>query len=172
MSDKNAFLVKGDTLMLFHRLHMLNEKFYLNICRIPAEIIKGDGLKEVVVGENITVMEHCDFESKIGWGTPPIRINNEYLVLLHGVDTELSVYRVFAALINSHGYFSAITPFYIMEPREVYEIYGDRPYVVFPCGAGIVGDKIFITYGGADSVIGIAEIDLGELLDVLNKNRL
>lgn len=45
-----------------------------------------------------------------------------------------------------------------MEPKEIYEIYGDRPYVVFPCGAGIVKDKIYLTYGGADSVIGIAEM--------------
>ncbi len=172
VSDKNAFLVKGESLMLFHRLHMLNEKFYLNICRIPEQIIKGDGLREVTVGEHITIMEHCDFESKIGWGTPPIRINDDYLVFLHGVDNRLSVYRVFAALINSHGHFSAITPFYIMEPREVYEIYGDRPYVVFPCGAGILNDKIYLSYGGADSVIGIAEMDLGELMNVLEANRL
>lgn len=171
VSDKNAFLVKGDALMLFHRLHMLNEKFYLNICKIPVEILTTRGLREVIIGDNITVLEPLEFESKIGWGTPPIRINDEYLVLLHGVDKELSVYRVFAAFIDMQGYFSAVTPYYIMGPKEIYEIYGDRPYVVFPCGAQIWQNKLYISYGGADSVIGIAQIDLNQLVELLEANR-
>jgi len=172
VSDKNAFLVKGEELMLFHRLHMLNERFYLNICRIPKDIFIGEGLREIEIGENITALEPSDFESKIGWGTPPVKVNDEYLVLLHGVDKELSVYRVFAALIDKKGCFCAVTPFYIMEPKEIYEIYGDRPYVVFPCGAQIWNGKLYISYGGADSVIGIGILEIDHLLEILNQNRI
>jgi predicted GH43/DUF377 family glycosyl hydrolase len=172
VSDKDAFLVRGKELMLFHRPHMLNEKFYLNICRVPEEIIQYDKFKEVEIGYNITVMEQCDFEFKIGWGTPPIKINDEHLVLLHGVDRDLRVYRVFAALITDEGQFCAVTPHYIMEPKEIYEIYGDRPFVVFPCGAARLGDDLYISYGGADSVIGIGKLSLPHLMDTLEANRI
>ncbi len=174
VSDKNAFLFYGEDLMLFHRLHLLNEKFYLNICKISTDILYHEAFHEIKVGRTLIALKPCEFEKKIGWCTPPIKIDghDDYLVLLHGVDRELQVYRVFAALINSKGYFTAITPYYIMEPKELFEVYGDRPYVTFPCGAQIYDGTLYISYGGADSVMGIGEIDLQTLLDVLYENRL
>ena len=174
VSDKNAFLFYGEELMLFHRLHMLNEKFYLNICKVPSDILYHTEMHEIKVGRTLITLEPAEFEKKIGWCTPPIKVNDEdeYLVLLHGVDKELTVYRVFAALIDKKANFTAITPYYIMEPKELFEIYGDRPYVTFPCGAQIYDGKLYIAYGGGDSVIGIGEADLQTLLDVLYENRI
>jgi len=171
-SDKNAFLVKTNKLMLFHRLHMLNDRFYLAVCEIPEDVLSFKELREVEIGENITVMESAPFESKIGWATPPIKVNDEYLVLIHGVDRELSAYRVFAVLMNKEGYFTAVTPFYILEPREIYEKYGDRPFVVFPCGIQKVKDKLIISYGGADTTVVLGEIELETLLNILEDNRI
>ncbi len=173
VSDKNAFMFKGKELLLFHRLHMLNGKFYLSVCRIPESVLNHETFKEVVIGENITALEPAEFELKMGWATPPIKVgDDEYLVFIHAEGKELRTYRVFSALMNSEGLFTAVTPFYIMEPRENYEIYGDRPFVVFPCGADLCGNKVYISYGAADSVIGIGEIDLEHLLDILDKNRI
>jgi len=171
-SDKNAFVVKAKGLYLFHRLHMLNNKFYLSVCEIPEELLRLQDFREVIIGENITVLEEAPFEEKIGWATPPIKVGDEYVVLVHGVDRERGVYRVFAVLMNEEGFFTAVTPFYIMEPKEIYEIYGDRPYVVFPCGADLKGEYIYISYGAADSVVALGRIKLERLLDVLNDNRL
>ncbi len=170
-SDKNAFLVKSDKLMLFHRLHMLNDKFYLAVCNVPESVLESKELQEIEIGENITVMRAAPFESKIGWAAPPVKVNDEYLVLIHGVDKELSAYRVFAVLMNKEGLFTAITPFYILEPREIYEQYGDRPFVVFPCGLQKLGDKLIISYGGADSFVVIGEIELEKLMNILYENR-
>ncbi len=170
-SDKNAFVVKAKRLYLFHRLHMLNDKFYLSVCEIPEELLHLREFREVIIGENITVLEQAGFEEKIGWATPPIRVNDEYVVLIHGVDRERSVYRIFAVLMNEEGFFTAVTPFYIMEPREIYEVYGDRPYVVFPCGADLKGEYIYISYGAADSVIALGRIRVETLLDILSDNR-
>ncbi|HIQ49374.1 MAG TPA: glycosidase [Aquifex aeolicus] len=172
VSDKNAFLVKTNKLMLFHRLHMLNEKFYLAVCNVPEEVINADNLQEIEIGENITIMEEAPFESKIGWATPPIKVNDENLVLIHGVDKELSAYRVFAVLINKEGYFTAVTPSYILEPKEIYEKYGDRPFVVFPCGIQKLEEKLIISYGGADTTIVIGEIELEDLMNILEENRI
>jgi len=171
-SDKNAFVVQAKGLYLFHRLHMLNGKFYLSVCELPTDLLHIREFREVIIGENVTVLEEADFEEKIGWATPPIRVGDEYVVLIHGVDRERGVYRVFAVLMNEEGYFTAVTPFYIMEPREIYEVYGDRPYVVFPCGADLKGEHIYISYGAADSVIALGRIKLETLLGILNDSRL
>jgi beta-1,2-mannobiose phosphorylase / 1,2-beta-oligomannan phosphorylase len=36
--------------------------------------------------------------------------------------------------------------------------------VVFPCGAAVIKEKLFVYYGGGDSVIGVATVDLDDLL--------
>ena len=172
IGDKNAFIVKAKEPLLFHRIHMLNDKFYLSVCKIPEGFFELEDFEEVIIGDNVTVLEENEFESKLGWATPPIKINHEFLTLIHGVDKEKGVYRVFAVLMNEEGIFTAVTPFYIMEPKEIYEVYGDRPYVVFPCGADVKEGYLYISYGGADSVIGIGRINLETLLDILYENRI
>jgi predicted GH43/DUF377 family glycosyl hydrolase len=171
ISDKNAFLVKEDNeLLLFHRLHLTDGKFYLTISKVSNNI-NTDQLEEIRVQDTLTAFEPADFEQKVGWATPPIKIDNENLILLHGVDRDTQSYRVFAVLTHDSKV-AAITPNYIMAPKEIYEIYGDRPHVVFPCGAAKIDDTILISYGATDSVIGIGEIDISEIMSILDKNRL
>jgi predicted GH43/DUF377 family glycosyl hydrolase len=141
------------------------------VSRVPADIETGK-LREVQVSDTFTVFEPADFEQKLGWATPPVKAGKESLILLHAVDKETRCYRVLAILINAQGRVTAVTPHYIMEPRKIYEIYGDRPHIVFPCGAQRIDDKILISYGATDSVVGIGEIDLSELMSILDKNRL
>lgn len=172
VSDKNAFLMKSKELLLFHRPHLLNERFYLSVCSVPQAVLELEEFREIEIEHTMTVFEPADFEVKLGWATPPLKINNEYLVLIHGMDKELYAYRVFAVLMDGEGKITALTPFYIMEPKEIYEVYGDRPYVVFPCGLGRLGNKLVVSYGTADLGVGIGEIELEELMDILEKNRL
>ncbi|RLF40478.1 MAG: glycosidase, partial [Thermoplasmata archaeon] len=61
-----------------------------------------------------------------------------------------------------------VTPYYIMEPKEIYEIFGDRPHTIFPCGAQKLDDKILLSYGAGDSVLAFGEVDVEELLSLLN----
>ena len=173
ISDKDAFLVKTrDGLKLFHRPHMKDEKFYLTISDVPENVLEFDEFKEVSVTNTTLVMEHAKFEDKVGWGTPPVRVDGELLLLLHGVDAETKMYRVFAMLMNENCEVTAVTPHYIMEPKEPYEVFGDRPFTVFPCGAQLVDDSLIISYGAGDSAIGIGEIDVSELMSILDSNRL
>ncbi len=183
ISDKDAFLFKiKDEVLLFHRPHMDDEKYYLTLSRIDSRAFKEASerkgkVTEVKATNIVHVMEPAEFESKIGWATPPIEAERgKYIVLLHGVDKEIQGYRVFAALMEYDEEWgmrvTAVTPYYIMEPKMSYEIFGDRPYVVFPCGAWRVKDKILITYGAADTVTGIGEIDINELMSILDKGRI
>lgn len=51
-----------------------------------------------------------------------------------------------------------------LEPREEYERNGLVPNVVFSCGAIKTQDKILISYGCADSVIGVSTFKIDEIL--------
>ena len=48
----------------------------------------------------------------------------------------------------------------ILEPEEDYEKVGDVPNVVFPEGAVVLKDRLFIYYGAADKVCCVATGDL------------
>ncbi|RLI84678.1 MAG: glycosidase [Archaeoglobales archaeon] len=172
VSDKDAFLVRNKGgLKLFHRPHISGleeEKFYLAISKVEDLPQK---FSEINVQGTVIVMEPAKFEERVGWSTPPVKVDSEYLFLLHAIDSEKKCYRVFAMLMDDET-ITAITPHYIMEPRENYEIYGDRPFVVFPCGAQLIDDKLLISYGAADSAVGIGEIDISELMSILDSNRI
>ena len=180
ISDKDAFIIKtreGD-ILVFHRPHLTDEKFYLLISKISAESIEPtDDIKEVEVKETTIVLEALPTEHKLGWSTPPIEVEpNTYLTLVHGVDKYIEGYRVFAALVKYDKDVGprviAVTPYYIMEPKTPYELFGDRPYTIFPCGLYRVDkDKALISYGAGDFVIGIAELDINEAMSILDKNR-
>ena len=55
----------------------------------------------------------------------------------------------------------------ILQPETSYELYGQVNNVVFPCGAVVIGEDLFVYYGGADSVIAVATMKLPELLNSL-----
>ncbi|MET1159916.1 MAG: glycosidase [Thermoprotei archaeon] len=178
VSDKDAFLYKvGDEIYLFHRPHLADDTFHLVISRV--KLREEDRLAEIIVDNAYTVLATPDFESKIGWAAPPIPINSSgdrVVVLIHGVDRDVVVYRVFAIeLVLKKGDLAvtAVTPNYIMEPRAPYEVIGDRPLTVFPCGAVPFNrEHILVTYGAGDYMVGLGIIELNTLLSELDKGRI
>ncbi len=180
VSDKDAFIIKtrNGEILVFHRPHLTDEKFYLLISKISVESLKpNESIKEVEVKNATIVLEALPEEHKLGWATPPIEIEPDtYLTLVHGVDKYIEGYRVFAALVKYDKDVGprviAVTPYYIMEPKTPYELFGDRPYTIFPCGLYRVDkDKALISYGAGDFVVGIAELDINEAMAILDKNR-
>ncbi len=105
---------------------------------------------------------------KVGIAGPPIKLKEGYLLLYHGV-SEGGIYRVGAALLDkddpTHVISRLAQP--LLEPQEKYEKEGQISNVVFPCGAVVRDDTIFIYYGGGDSVVGLATCSLSKLLAVL-----
>jgi predicted GH43/DUF377 family glycosyl hydrolase len=102
---------------------------------------------------------------KIGAAAPPIKTKNGWILLYHGISDD-NVYRVGALLLDLENPTKIIgrTPEPIFEPEMPYEKQGDVPNVVFPCGAVEIKDNIFMYYGGADKVVGVATIKTKELL--------
>lgn len=107
-------------------------------------------------------------QRKIGIGPPPIKTTNGWLLIYHGVDKNF-VYRAGAALLDLNDPTKVIgrLSYPILEPEEDYEKIGDVPNVVFPCGAVILGKKLFIYYGGADEVCCVATKNLNDILECL-----
>lgn len=163
-SIKNAFLFKTkNNLWYFYRLYFEN-LYSLRISKIE-NLLEKNGINKITLPEGKEIISPEPWERKIGWCTPPIKIeNNKFLVFLHSVDKKLKVYRVFAAILDEEVNVVEITKRFIMEPRTIYEKFGDRPYVVFPCGAVKIDDKILISYGAADSFIGFGEVKIDEIL--------
>jgi predicted GH43/DUF377 family glycosyl hydrolase len=53
----------------------------------------------------------------------------------------------------------------IFWPRELWELRGDVPNVVFSCANPVVDGVVHVYYGGGDHVIGLATCQLEELVD-------
>ena len=178
VSDKDAFLCKvGGRLYFFHRPHLLRGSFHLVVSMLDkSTLAAGGGLREVEVREGFEVLRAAPFESKLGWAAPPLQVSTEsVVVLVHAVDSEGVVYRVFAVrlrLSRSGVSVEAVTPYYIMEPRAPYEVVGDRPYTIFPCGLVEVEDEVLVTYGAGDYVVGFAAAKLDDLLASLEEGEL
>ncbi|HEC96467.1 MAG TPA: glycosidase [Euryarchaeota archaeon] len=181
VSDKDAFVVETSTddLLVFHRPHMMDENYYLTISRINKnellEIKNPSEIREIEVKDTKVILEPAPFEKKLGWAAPPIEIERDtFLTIIHGIDKEIEAYKVFAAIIKYEKevgpYIKALTPYYIMEPKLLYEVFGDRPYVAFPCGMSLIDDdRILISYGAADYTIAFGELSLDAILSELDK---
>ena len=105
---------------------------------------------------------------KIGAGVPPIKTEKGWLVIYHGVN-ENHVYSAGAMLLDIKEPTKILgrtrTP--ILSPEEQYELKGDVNNVVFPTGACILDNTLFVYYGAADKVCCLATIELKEILDYL-----
>ncbi len=108
---------------------------------------------------------------KLGISGPPIETKQGWLLLYHCVSrkTQPMTYYVAAALLDLKDPSKVIArrKVPILEPETPYELYGQVNNVVFPCGAVIIGEDLFVYYGGADSVIGVATMKVAELLSSL-----
>lgn len=125
--------------------------------------------------EQVVIASRFDWEcKKVGGSIPPIKTEQGWLFIYHGVsdDREPFCYRVGAALLDLRNPSRVIArlPYPILEPAEDYERFGDVNEVVFPQGAYIDGDFLYMSYGGADTVVAMCRYPLDELLEELKKN--
>ena len=112
------------------------------------------------------------WEEKIGGSTPPIRTEHGWLLLYHGVENGgLGYYRVGALLLDLENplHIIAKSPKFIMEPEFDYEINGYYNGCVFPTGNVLLGETLYVYYGGADKYVGVATCNVNELIHSLKK---
>lgn len=120
------------------------------------------------------------WDERIGSGPPPVRTEAGWLHLYHGIAAHFSscnIYQGGAMLLDldDPGKVLARTPMNLLEPRQSWELCGQVPNVVFPSGMvadGAEGNETLgrdallrIYYGAADTVVGMAQGTVGDILD-------
>ncbi len=102
---------------------------------------------------------------KVGVNSPPLKTDKGWLVFYHGVDNNKE-YRIGYFITDLNDPMKIIYKHKgpVLEPELDYELEGAVKNVVFSCGAEIIGDTVFMYYGGADTVIGVATCKLKDLL--------
>ncbi|ADL69413.1 glycosidase-related [Thermoanaerobacterium thermosaccharolyticum DSM 571] len=102
--------------------------------------------------------------SRVGVAGPPIRIKDGWFLIYHAADDD-NVYRLGAALldINDPSIVLARQEESILEPELEWEKNGFISNVVFSCGNAVKGDDIYVYYGGADTVIGVAYLNMNDI---------
>jgi len=105
---------------------------------------------------------------KIGIAGPPIKTKKGWLLIYHGV-SKTNTYRLGVALLDLKNPSVIISRSVdtILEPIEKYEKEGVVRNAVFSCGQVLRGDCLYVYYGGADTVLGVAKISLKKLLNIL-----
>ncbi len=109
-----------------------------------------------------------------GAGPPPIKTKYGWLLLYHAMDRrDPDRYKLGAMILNAKDPTKVLyrTRSPILEPDEAYENEGHKAGVIYSCGAVVVGKKLFIYYGGADTVTCVASADLASFLEELKKGR-
>jgi predicted GH43/DUF377 family glycosyl hydrolase len=107
------------------------------------------------------VFYHWD-EMKIGPGAPPIKTDQGWLSIYHGVFRTMdgSVYRLGVALhdLMDPAKIIGVGDSWILQPEDPWEITGYVHNVVFTCGAVPEPDgTVKLYWGGADTVMCVAK---------------
>lgn len=104
--------------------------------------------------------------NSVGSNGIPIETPYGWVCLNHAYDLQ-STYRLGVLLLDLDDPTKVIhrpkEP--IFWPEEMWEIRGDVPRVVFSCANPVVDGTVYVFYGGADHVIGLATCPLSELVE-------
>ena len=116
----------------------------------------------------------------IGSGPPPVKTRQGWLHVYHGVAGHFgsaNIYQAGVILLNLNDPARIVgrCRCNILEPRELYELAGQVPNVVFPSGMivenvdaegfALPESEVKVYYGAADTVVGLATTTIRELID-------
>jgi len=113
---------------------------------------------------------------KIGTGAPPIKTKKGWLLIYYGTPYDYvkkpgvyNPYLIGAMLLDLDDPTKVLhrTKLPILSPTEDYENNGFKAGVVFPCGAVVINETLFVYYGGADSYVCVATANLEDFLKKL-----
>ncbi len=124
------------------------------------------------------------WDENIGSGPPPVKTKTGWLQVYHGVAMHFASSNIYQAGVSLHdlndpSIVLARSKCNILEPRELYELVGQVPNVVFPSGMiveeydengfALLESKVLIYYGAADTSVGLAVSTIKELLELTNQ---
>ncbi len=167
VDDKDACVVEGKTKNTYIWFHRLGDSIWIEI----TDHINLDE-NNALAGSVLVYPRPDKWDSlKLGIAGPPFETKEGWLLLYHGVSKEGSVYKVGTLLLDLHNPTKVLARIDepIFEPEMPYELEGQIPNVVFPCGQVIIKDMLYVYYGGGDKVVGVATSPVENLLKKLLK---
>ncbi len=169
--DKNAALLPrriGEHFVLFHRPRTVVGS------HADVWLSRSKDLRSWLAPEPVMTARAGMWDSdRIGMGPPPLETAAGWLTVYHGVRRTVAgeLYRVGLALLDPDEPAKVLhrLPEWVMGPSAPYELQGDVPGVVFPCGwvHDSATDRVRLYYGAADSTVAMAEANLAELLSAV-----
>jgi len=111
---------------------------------------------------------------KLSIGSPPIKTKHGWLTIYHAVDDrDPGRYKVGAMILDKKDprRVLARSRYPILEPRASYENEG-KAGIVYPGGAVVKGEELFVYYGGGDRVACVATAPLERFIfELLNEGK-
>jgi len=170
LNDKNAFVFPEKVNKNYMIVHRVGYDIDYSFCK-DLNFEEGEWLDE-----NRWIYRRKGWwdSKKIGAVAPPIKTKDGWILLYHGISEYDNFYRLGAVLLDLKDPVKilgrTINP--ILEPEMPYEKEGLVSNVVFSCGAVDINGTLFVYYGGADKVIGVATIETKKLLNILKLNKI
>jgi predicted GH43/DUF377 family glycosyl hydrolase len=170
--DKNACILPekiNGKYVIFHRV-------FPNILIDFVDDLDFDGKTRWLTGQyEIPVRAlSSDWDSrKVGCGPPPLKTKDGWLLIYQAVrNCGEYHYKIGAMLLDlkdpTKVLARSINP--ILAPEVWYENEGWKAGVVYPCGAAIIKGRLFVYYGGADTVVCVASVKLNGFIEQLAAN--
>lgn len=168
MVNKNAVIfpekVNGKY-VVFHRV-------YPNVL---VDLVDDLEFKDYLKGHYVITPRRNHWDSKkIGAGAPPIKTKDGWLFIYQSVGhQDSSRYKIGAMVLDINDptkvLYRCNKP--LISPDMPYENEGHKAGVVYPCGAVVKDDSLFVYYGGADTVVCAASENLDTFLYQLKHNQ-
>ena len=169
--DKNACLLPekiNGKFVIFHRI-------FPNILIDFVDDLDFDGKTRWLEGHFQIAVKSSSWDNlKVAAGPPPIKTKEGWLFIYHAIDEKDDLrYKIGAMLldIKEPTRVLARTKRPILEPLADYENDGLKYGVVYPCGAVVLNDRLFVYYGGADMVTCVATAKMSEFMSQLSCER-
>ncbi|MFH1593243.1 MAG: hypothetical protein ABID09_00930, partial [Candidatus Omnitrophota bacterium] len=157
--------VKGQY-VIFHRI-------FPHILIDYRDELKFDNGRWLQAKHKITARKNMWDSRKLSIGATPIKTDEGWLVIYHAVDDRDDTrYKIGAMILDledpSKVLYRTSNP--ILEPDEPYE--NDwKPGIVYPCGAVVIGQELFVYYGGGDKVVCCATAQLDQFVKAIKKDK-
>jgi predicted GH43/DUF377 family glycosyl hydrolase len=170
--DKNACILPekiNGKYVIFHRI-------FPNILIDFVDDLNFDGKTRWLTGQHEIPVRalSSDWDSrKVGCGPPPLKTKDGWLLIYQAVSNGGQYhYKIGAMLLDLKDPTKVLArsknP--ILAPDTWYENEGWKSGVIYPCGAAIIKDRLFVYYGGADTVVCVASVKLNGFIEQLATN--
>lgn len=169
--NKNACILPekvGGKYVILHRL-------FPDILLDYVDDLDFDGQNKWLSGQHRIKPRPSYWDSrKVGAGATPIKTDEGWLMIYQAVGRQdPSKYKIGAMLLDKDNPEKVIarSAVPILEPEAWYENEGWKYGVVYPCGAAVVKDELFVYYGGADTFTCAAKTSLPDFLHNLIQHK-